>query len=138
LGKHQIRYAIMPHKGDWQSANIPLAADFFNAAIRPVQTNSHEGSLSGKQASVFAVDNHTLRFSTIKQSEERESFIVRLYNPTSEIQNGNLRFATELKTAWYTNLNEQRDSELQIKDKNIVSITTEPHKIITIEVQIRD
>ena len=135
LGRHEIRYAIMPHKGNWQDANIPLAGELFNVPVRPVQTGAHRGVLSGKQGSFFEVDNAGLRFSTIKKPEGKGGFIVRLYNPTSRTQTGTLKFATELKCAWYTNLNEERQSELPLKDANTVSVTAEAYKIVTIEIQ---
>ena len=30
LGKHTFRYAVMPHAGDWEKANLWQAADRFN------------------------------------------------------------------------------------------------------------
>ncbi|KKK57323.1 hypothetical protein LCGC14_3055620, partial [marine sediment metagenome] len=35
----------------------------------------------------------------------------------------------------YTNLNEERQSELPLKDANTVSVTAKAYKIVTIEIQ---
>ena len=136
LGQHSIRYGIVPHRGNWRVANIPLAAELFRMSLYPVQTNAHEGCLSGDRASLFAVDNPELRLSTQKKAEDRDTLIVRFYNPTPIIQKGRLTMGGELRGAWVTDLNENRKSELPVGNKNTVSITAEPHQIVTIEVDI--
>ena len=138
LGYHKIRYAIRPHAGDWQAANIPLAAEQFNVAPRPVQTRVSEGTLPAKQASLFEISNPALRFSALKKAEDRKSFVVRIYNPTGERQSCRLRFAAPLARAWQTNLNEKRERELKITKSNAVSVVAEPQKIVTIEIRGAD
>ena len=124
----------MPHQGNWQDVNIPLAGDFFNAALRPVQTGRHASSVLAKQNPLFEIANPLLRFSAIKRAEDGNSFVVRLYNPTSRKQKGDLKFAAELCNAWVTNLNEEREHKLSVKG-NTISITAEPHKIVTLAIE---
>ena len=136
LGKHEIRYAIMPHKGDWQAANIPLKAEQFNVPAVSVQTRVHSGSLPTGEASLFEIDNPALRFSAIKKTEDRDTFIVRIYNPTDDIQAGSLRFFAPLSDAWLTNLNEDRQSEISLTDKHQVPVSAGSQKIVTIEIKM--
>jgi len=137
LGRHEIRYALYPHAGTWETANVPLAAELFNAPVRPVQTRAHTGALPGKAASLFRIDNPALRFSALKPAEDRKSYIVRVYNPTDSPQKTRLGFATPIARAWTTNLNEKRLDELRITKDNQVAITAEPKKIVTVEVKMR-
>lgn len=137
LGHHEIRYAIRPHTGDWQQANIPLAAEQFNVALRPVQTRAHKGTLPGTQASLFEIDNPMLRFSALKKAEDRDTFVVRLYNPTGAIQRGQIRFRAALERAWETNLNEQRTRELKVTKSNVIPVAAGPYKIVTVEVKTK-
>lgn len=134
LGEHSIRYGIMPHGGNWQVANIPLAAELFRVPLYPIQTNAHEGCLSGDSASFFALDNPELRISTLKKAEKRDTYIIRFYNPTPMMQKGRLTIAGELRGVWFTDLNENRESELPAESKNAFSITIEHHHIVTIEI----
>ena len=135
LGGHAIRYAIRPHAGDWRAANIPLASERFNAAPRIVQTRGHEGVLPAKEASLFAIDNPVLRFSTLKKCEDRNTFVVRLYNPTDERQTGRVRFNANIARAWETSLNEKRERELKVTKGNAVAVVAAPHKVVTVELR---
>jgi mannosylglycerate hydrolase len=137
LGHHAIRYAIRPHAGDWQQANIPLVAEQFNVSLRLAQTRAHEGKLPGTQASLFEVDNPMLRFAALKKAEDRNTFVVRLYNPTGVLQRGRLRFVAALDRAWETNLNEKREHELKVTKSNELLVTANPYKIVTVEVKTK-
>ena len=101
----------------------------------PVQTRKHTGSLPAGEKSLFEIDNANLRFSTLKKAEDRNTFIVRLYNPTDKQQKGNLKFVVPLTSAWRTNLNEEHENEIRLTDKNLVLITADPQKIITVEIK---
>jgi len=135
LGRHSIRYALMPHKGNWQTANIPLVAEKFNVPLQPVRTNSHPGIFPATQKSFLEIGNPILRFSALKKSEDRDTFIVRLYNPTDEIQKGSLKFNVPLVNAWLTNLNEEREKEIVLNEKNSVPLIVDHHKIVSIEIE---
>ena len=135
LGEHHIGYAIRPHAGDWQAANVPLAAEQFNVPVRPVQTRRNTGPLPAKRAALFEIDNPMLRLSTLKKAEDRNSYVVRLYNPTNERQTGRIRFAASISRGWLTNLNEKRGRELKITKSNTVPIAAGPQQIVTIEVR---
>ncbi|UCD29502.1 MAG: alpha-mannosidase, partial [Planctomycetota bacterium] len=138
LGQHTIRYAIMPHNGNWNDADIPLEAVLFNIPIRLVQTRSTEGELSANQSSFYSIDNKKLQFSAMKKTEDRDTIIFRIYNPTNSEQKGNLKFAASLSKAWSTNLNEQRSAEIKLKDEHTVPVSAGPCKIITVEIEPKD
>jgi len=135
LGHHSIRYAIMPHKGNWNDADIPLEAELFNVPLRLVQTRSTSGELPGKEISLYAIDNRKLRFSTLKKAEDRDSIVFRIYNPTDKEQKGNLKFAASMAKAWYTNLNEERAVEIKMPNASTVPVVAGPYKIITVEIE---
>ncbi|MDO8302530.1 MAG: glycoside hydrolase family 38 C-terminal domain-containing protein, partial [Sedimentisphaerales bacterium] len=137
LGSQAVRYALKPHSGNWQDANIPLAAECFNVAPIPVQTRAHKGILPQQQASLFAIDNPALRFSTIKKAEDRDSFVVRFYNPTAKVQGAKIAFLAPIEAAWLTNLNEERQVAASLPIKNGIAITVKPSQIITVEFQAK-
>ncbi len=134
FGVHHYRYALRPHAGNWEAANIPLAAELFNVPLRPVQTRAHVGQLPGTAMSFFAIENSTLRFSTLKKTEDRNTYIVRIYNPTATKQSGAINFYHAVKGAWETNLNEERLKSLTLADDGRVAIQVAAWKIYTVEV----
>lgn len=133
LRPYSLRYALRPHTGNWQTAEIPLAAEFFNVPAIPVQTRASRGDLPARQASLFEIDNHHLRFSTLKKAQDRDTWIIRLYNPTPSQQKGHITFHNPLTTAWQTNLNEQRQKEIKRKQSNRLPVQLNPHEIATVE-----
>ena len=137
FGRHTARYAIRPHAGTWRNADIPLAAELFNVPPCPAQTRTHAGVLPAGQASLFAIDNPKLCFSVLKKAEDRDSFIMRFYNPTDQRQKGNLHFDAPVARAWLTNLNEDRKDPIKLTDENTIPVTAEPLKIVTVEIEAR-
>ena len=136
LGCHSIRYAIRPHAGNWQEADIPLEAELFNLSAVPVQTRKHSGLLPADQASLFEISNTTLRFSALKKTEDSDTFIVRIYNPTDKPQNGSINFAAKPANAWITNLNEEREKEIALTNEHEIPVEAGPQKIVTIEIEM--
>ena len=70
-------------------------------------------------ASLFAIDNAALRFAALKKSEDRDSYVVRVYNPTNTRQRGRLTFAAPLAKAWRTERALRRlEALLAVADKD--------------------
>lgn len=136
LGPHKIRYALRPHAGDWQAANIPLAAEKFNIATRIVQARRHKGELPAGEASLYELDNSQLRVSALKKAEDRDSVVLRVYNPTGKRQRGTIRLAAPARKAWLTNLNEERQGKLEPTKSGAVAVDVAPGKIVTVEMEM--
>jgi len=107
----------------------------FNVNVPVVQTRKHEGTLPGDKHSFFEIDNDVLRFSALKKCEDRDSWIVRLCNPTASKQKGSLVFHLPVKKAWLTNLNEEQEREMPVSG-NSVPLDVAPGKIVTVEVEM--
>jgi mannosylglycerate hydrolase len=140
-GLHKYSFSIIPHAGDWSSADIPLEADKFNSPCLPIQVtgNKTPGSrLSGANASFFSISNSRVRFSALKKAADSGSFMVRLYNPTDSVQETDLLFGERpVEAAWTCNLNEQRQEELPCIGDAPSSIVLPAKKIVTIELQFK-
>ncbi len=135
LGRHRIRYAILPHAGTWKDADIPAEADRFAVRPRIVQTGRNEGTLPAEPTSLFAIDNPKLRFSALKRAEERDTWIVRVHNPGPEEVSGTIRFARPIGRAWRTMLNEERETELPLDKDGGIAVSAPPYRIVTIEIE---
>ncbi len=139
LGSQMLRtlefeYAIYPHRGDWVAGRVFAEADKLNAKPVAVQVSRNaEGDLP-VAASHYCIDNDALVLSAIKKTEDRDSMVVRLYNPTNETQEGTIRFGLPVSRAWKTNLLEVRGEELPLEG-GVLALSVPKGKIVTIEVE---
>jgi mannosylglycerate hydrolase len=136
LGKHCLNYALLPHRGNWNEANIPLETERFNTPIRIAQTGAGNGSLNGKEQSFLEISNTAVRFSCIKKMQDRDGFILRIYNPTQSSQETQVRIGAEIQDAWLTNMNEERMDPIERGQDNLLSLSVAPQKILNIELQL--
>ncbi len=133
LGEHQFRYFIYPHLGDWDQGKVTQQAELFNVPLELAQAGPHSGELP-KTASYFQISPTDLVLSCIKIAENRNSIIVRLYNPTNRNIKGTIKINHRIVQARLTNLNEEPiDSDgLEIVN-NILTLNLKAKKIYTIE-----
>lgn len=89
IGRHQFRYALLPHAGDFRAAGVIPAARAFNTPLLVQKTNA-----GIREHSFFSVDNPAVVIDTVKQAEDSRDIIVRLYE--SHGSRGRVR----LKTVW--------------------------------------
>ena len=74
MGRHQFRYALMPHAGDLRAAGVIAAARAFNAPLLVESTNA-----APVECSFFNVNNPAIVIDTIKLAEDSSDIVVRLY-----------------------------------------------------------
>ena len=89
LGTHTFKYAFMPYEGTVDSARVWHMAERFNHHVRAAQIGpSSDGGKLPLASSFLELENESLHVSAVKQSEEGEGWIVRLFNPTEETLSG--------------------------------------------------
>lgn len=160
LGKHKFHYAIMPHQGDWEKANLWNAAEKFNLSLIIGQTAPTENGCEPMQKSFLEISNEMIAVSAVKRSEIGAGWIVRLFNPASNIIKAKLRLnggkadSSKLsspverlqkemvlpgtsKQLWDTvrivNLDELPEKELALDSDGWCNIEIPPKKILTLE-----
>ncbi|MBC7960859.1 MAG: alpha-mannosidase [Vallitaleaceae bacterium] len=138
LGTLTYNYAIVPHSGTWETANIYYEAEQLNVPLKLVQTGKHEGGKLPPENSFFAIEPQSLVMSTFKASEDRDSYILRLFNPTHEKVEGTIRLFAPIKAAYFTNLNEERMDESVEFDAHAIFVVAESNKILTIEIEMEN
>ena len=84
LGKNTFRYAFMPHKGNWEDANVWGESERFNLdfAVAQIAPTNH-----GKNPLVHSfidLKNENLNVSAVKRSEDGKGYVVRLFNPSDK------------------------------------------------------
>lgn len=136
LGNHSFNYAIVPHEGNWQTAGLPEMSERVNVPVIPVQTNAHKGTLRGSGLSFFRISNPHARLAALKQSENRRSYIIRIYNTDGRAQKAELVFGVPVKAAWLTDLNEERKETIKEIAGKTIQVKMAPYKIETIEFEL--
>ena len=132
-GEHEFSYLIYPHSGNWDQGQVFEQAEFHNVPIEIAQVGRSSGDF-GKEFSFLHICPNSLILSALKQAEDRDTIIVRVYNPTEKDVDGEIRFFKSPKHARLVNMNEEpvEDGDLVIEDQR-VSMTVRAKKIVTME-----
>jgi len=130
-----FEYSIYPHAGDWAKGNVYREAALLNVPLAPYQVTPHGKGTLPEKAGFLSLSPDNLIVSALKQAEDRQTTILRVFNPTSATIDGELEVAGKIKAAWLVNLNEERASEVAVLKENRVRIQTAPGKIVTLELQ---
>ncbi len=135
LGKHTTRYGILVHGGDWQEAEAYSRALAFNVPLRLAQISKQTGNLPLNK-SFLELGSKQLVLSCVKKAQDRESMIVRFYNPTDAVIESDLVMGREITQVFIVNLNEERQ-EVLLSKLDAVKLTVPAKKIITIEIETK-
>ncbi|MCP4379618.1 MAG: hypothetical protein GY794_26050 [bacterium] len=90
LGAHTFKYAFMPYAGTVESAKIWQKAECFNHSVRVAQIGPSADGTLPLSHSFLEVENDALHVSAVKQSENGDGWIVRLFNPTDGTLSGRI------------------------------------------------
>jgi len=132
LGINEWRYAIAPHDGDWQKGNLYQEVEKFNLPFETAQAGKGGGSLP-KNNGYFEVSSKDISLSTLKKCEHRDTIVLRLFNPTPDEIESEVKFNFPIDEAWITNMNEERREEIRIENNSIL-IKFGAKKIVTCEI----
>ena len=132
-----FEYALYPHEGTWDEAKVYTEAETLNTPVGTYQITAHEGGSLPLTQSLFSVEPDNLILSAFKKAEDRDSYILRMFNPTDEAIDGVIKLSSPVKNVWLTNLNEDRESEIVLKSKNEVPVAAGPNKIVTVELEMK-
>ena len=158
IGKYKFEYAILPHAGDWRE--IYQQAYAYTSPLLVVRADTHEGldlkemnitrddpalvksidwpreGRNPDRLSFLTVDNPELVISALKRSRDEQNLIVRLYNISPETLSSRIKTSKPIEEAWFVNLNEERQEQIQLLDESSINIQTRGHQIITLELQM--
>lgn len=153
IGTHAFEYAILPHSGNWlkggvlqhaQALNTPLRlarADFPPAALSRTPDKWQGELVSGKRPkkelptslSFLKVQPGSVVLSALKKCDERDSLIVRVYNPTTRKTTARIDTCAPIQRANLLNLNEEILTWLAVTPDGALEIPCRPKEIITVE-----
>ena len=126
---HTFTYALYPHGEGWQQAGTVQESYKLNvpAYVLPAGT-------PGKAYSFASVDKSNVILETVKQAENGEGTILRLYECENARTDFTLTIPAGTKKAYGTSLLEEIRQELPVTDGRI-HCTIKPYEILTILIQ---
>ena len=129
MGRHQFRYALMPHAGDFRAAGVIPAAAAFNSPLVTRKTQAPAG-----EHSFLSSSNPALVIDTVKKAEDSDALIVRLYEAHGSRGRATLRFDRKFKSAHRCNLLEDDAERLPLRSQ-LLPISYRPHEIISLKLR---
>jgi alpha-mannosidase len=127
-GKHIMTYALLPHIGDWRNSVSEHAYDVNDPLILRAVSNA-SGDM--KDYSLVSVSESNVIIETVKQAEDGNGIIVRLYENERSRSVVTLRAGFNIKEAYNCNLLEENQDPLNIED-NYIKVAMRPYQIMTL------
>ncbi len=131
IGKHVFTYALLTHQGDLEEAGTVREAALLN---RPVRVIPGTGERTADFSLVRAEEKNVI-VETLKQAEDGDGSIVRLYESADRKTEAHLRFGIPVKEAVLTDLMENDLKPLPCEDGK-VTVPLGNFEIATIRVHI--
>ena len=100
-GWHDIRFLIVPHKGDWHEANLPKLSEQFLQPLIVHTESAHSGDLPSTY-SAFECVGDGIRIGAMKLAEDGDGIIVRSIEQRGEKSSCKFKIG---ETEWRTNFN---------------------------------
>jgi alpha-mannosidase len=133
-GRHTFTYSLLPHAGDWRASPVVTQAYALNypplATLLPAQP---DGVLPDSH-SFAAVDSDHVIIETVKQAEDGDAWIIRLYE-CKQYRNTavTLTLGQPLRRAVACNLIEAEESDVVFDGRQLTFAIT-PYEIKTFKV----
>ncbi len=134
LQEMSFEYSLYPHLGDWMQANVYHQAQKANNPPTFFQVMGRCGKKFPPNKSFISIANKDVVVSAFKKAENTKNYILRLFNPTNIKVTTDIKLCLNIKQAWYTRLDEQREKEIDLKNNNTITAEVGQNKIVTLEV----
>lgn len=134
-GEHEFRYAIYPHAGSWDTADVYTEVERLAVPLELAQVGPHAGDLP-QQLSLLSVSPSSAVVSALKQSEDGSALVLRLFNPTQKRVAAELKTHAKIRTAHLLTLEEVPVKKLAALARS-VKVPLAPKKIVTVKLDLQ-
>jgi alpha-mannosidase len=135
-GTHVFRYAVLPLTTQELDlmAHVNAACEKFHLPLLAVRRkNTSELPLRRTFAGLTSA---ALTFSAMKEADQGNGLIIRVYNPTGISVKDTLRFAGRVRGAWKATLNEEPREALPVEEEHALPLEVPPWGIMTVRVEL--
>ncbi|MBV9266280.1 MAG: alpha-mannosidase, partial [Acidobacteriaceae bacterium] len=120
-GRHEFRFGLAGHPGNWRQAQTDWQAYRFNDPLVAFQTSKHAGAL-GKSFSLATIDNPRIRVLALKKAEMSDEVILRMVEldgkPASHVR---VSFAGGINAAHEVNGQEEARGNAELDRGSLVT-----------------
>jgi len=128
-GLHSFTYSLLPHAGRWDCQTIAAAYALNDPVI--VFEPATAAPRTQRIEPLVSVDSENVVIETVKQAEDGNGIIVRMYEAMRQRGNVTVKTGFKLAKACKTNLLEQTTEPLKVGD-NALMLYVKPHEIVTL------
>jgi mannosylglycerate hydrolase len=132
IGPQEFHYSILPLPEDVDISFVHLSAKKYAVPLSAIKTDVHPGELPASKGFVQIIPD-SLILSAIKKSEERDSIIVRFYNPYSCHVDSVIKLGMEATEAYRLKLDEGRVEKLEVVD-GCICMSVRANEVVSVEV----
>lgn len=132
---HNFKYSIYPHTGDYRQAGTIQMAYLLNNPMTALNVAATEGNLPDSY-SMVSVDKENIFIEAVKEAEDNEALIVRLYDAYDTTTKANVKFGFPVAWAETASILEESLERIDVTD-NTVELTVKPFEIVTLKVYPR-
>lgn len=127
-GEHIMTYSLLPHTGDWRNG-VPAEAYDVNDPVILRSVSNANGNIPAHH--LVSTNQKNVIIETVKQAEDGNGVIVRLYEGERHRGNVTLQTGFDLQEAHLCNLLEENEAELSVEN-NSVTLSVRPYMIATV------
>ena len=135
FGKQLYKLGFYPHTGNVGNGEVFREAMTFNYEPRIFQAGKNDNNMLHTE-SLFEIDNEKIAFSSLKISEDKSGYILRLFNPTSDKQVTNVNTKFLISEVFETTLEENIENKVTILNSNNFSINISSKEIKTFKIKL--
>ena len=134
LGEHRFTYSLLPHTGDWRYGTVPAAYSLNNPLIVHLVQGTAQGASEADCRSLVHVGAPQIIVETVKQAEDGEGLIARLYEHERTRKVFDLQTDFPLAMASRCNLLEEDETRLSITERK-ATLRAQPYQIMTLRLK---
>lgn len=136
IGRHEIEWAILPHRGNWQAANLPREGLAYNVPLRAFQARAQKGTLPRSHSFVTVEGSPAFVVTGIKKAETGRALIVRGYNASNRKTKVRLVFDRRVRAVKRVNILEEAETGAVRAASRAVTFPAGPWQIVSVRVTL--
>ena len=130
-GQQHIEMALYTHNSSVDDSNVVWQANSLNVPLVCVKADSNDGEF-GESYAFVSCDSRDVIIDTVKMAEDSDEAIIRLFETFNKTAKCTLKTKLPIKKAVITNLLEQEEKEVEVKDGKI-NLSFTPYEIKTLK-----
>jgi mannosylglycerate hydrolase len=152
IGEYSFEYSVILHSGTWETAirsayefqyplqiNTPKPESDFGIELVWLDSKNKDNSPLPEEHGFIELDNEMIMVSAVKKHENKNALLVRLFNPTEQIQESTLKIKPlkgEITEVSEADLLEQIIPDKSY-NKNNIRLKLLPKKIISLVISVK-